>query len=205
MNDREAQKISSRWRQVIWGDNQSGGEYELEVDGQWYIVTIGTGDGNFAYKAEDVRGWLDEHEDDLFNLDDDTGGSYQSFCDNVSPVEDHEVAVRVYSVIGVVIDEGGTCYSQLYEDEVNCIDWFGKPVQFRDELGGELFNLADVALATDKRHCLARDNWYTPEEVEDVLREFDGDLDTSEDNLWAFYNDDRPEGAVWFPVEVVDA
>ena len=66
-----------------------GGElYVGDVD---YIVTTSTGDGTFAYRAEDVAAWLCSMPVEACEWD--CEQMYSSFCDRVSVVTDEAVAV----------------------------------------------------------------------------------------------------------------
>jgi len=57
---------------------------DVDVDGRNVIVTVGTGEGVFAYDEALVASWLDG-----------TPGDYSDFCNHLTPIDDANVARAV--------------------------------------------------------------------------------------------------------------
>jgi len=64
-----------------------------------YVVTTGTGDGNFAYLASDVIDALEDVE----------SPDYTDFCQNVEPLDGRRLALRIRDDFGFDIHRGGCC------------------------------------------------------------------------------------------------
>lgn len=81
-----------------------------EIEGNRYIVTTGTGEGCFAYDADDVERFLDRLEESGKAFD------YADFCSDVSPNADRDLA-EALATHDVRICRGGSCMSVLENDE----------------------------------------------------------------------------------------
>jgi hypothetical protein len=79
-----------------------------EIDGNRYIVTTGTGDGCFAYDADDVESFLDDLDGAEFD--------YNDFCQDVSPNADRDLA-EALATHDVRICRGGSCTFVLNDAE----------------------------------------------------------------------------------------
>lgn len=77
-------------------------------------------------------------------------------------------------------------------------------MRYRDELGGD--DLSDpIVVKIDKRGTLPRDNWYASHDDRvGHLVDYDPVTDEDEGNLWALYDDGRPEEECWFPVHTCE-
>ena len=84
--------------------------YELEHDGEQYIVTDGTGDGCFIYVAFDVKTWAENAEDG------DLAERYNDFCQSVDAVSEGAVVRAAWREHGLIACEQGTCTPLLPRD-----------------------------------------------------------------------------------------
>jgi hypothetical protein len=112
----------------------------LCVDGVWYVVTAGTGEGNFAYDAQAVEDLdLDAGittDDDEVREDIEAGVSpdearerhtrwdYSTWCSSssVDISDDVRVAVAYYIETGKHLHVGGSCARILSDRDVEIID-----------------------------------------------------------------------------------
>jgi hypothetical protein len=87
----------------------------LSCEGQNYIITTGTGDGDFAYYADAVESWLDADSTP------DTPHYSDDFCASLDPVDDDtELALIVFRALDVSIDCAGTCSPVVANLEAVC-------------------------------------------------------------------------------------
>lgn len=84
-----------------------------ELDGAWYVVTSGTGEGyDFAYDPPDVN---PEHFGD--------GWDYSAWCAETSPIEDRKVAAAYYLLNdGALLGTSGSCQPVLSDDDRELLD-----------------------------------------------------------------------------------
>lgn len=100
-----ATKIASRFAETFQGTTAAA----VLRSGVWYIVTDETGDGVFAYLADDVTAALDAVDEAVAaGLPEDVA-TYQIFCDNAEPVEDTGLAAGVYRMLNKRICHAGSC------------------------------------------------------------------------------------------------
>lgn len=92
----------------------------IELDGVWYVVTTGTGEGiDFAYEPDnidvDVVSALP-----VRNVDGDivSGWDYSDWCSGVSPIETLDVAVAYYMEQGRLLGRTGSCMPVLSKEQV---------------------------------------------------------------------------------------
>lgn len=79
------------------------------LDGTWYVVTSGTGEGcDFAYLADSIVVDTVAAED----------WDYSEWCIHISPVRDVRVAVAYYLLTGREIGENGSCRLLLTDDQI---------------------------------------------------------------------------------------
>lgn len=78
----------------------------FSLDGTDYIITRGTGEGDFAYDASDVDGWL-EH------LGRERASYSEDFCQALTPVADVELAWAVLQEEGFALCREGDCRAVL--------------------------------------------------------------------------------------------
>lgn len=92
----------------------------IELDGAWYVVTTGTGEGiDFAYDPEDID--IDVvSASPVRNADGDTvsGWDYSEWCSGVSPIETLDVAVAYYMEQGRLLGRTGSCMPVLSKEQV---------------------------------------------------------------------------------------
>lgn len=86
----------------------------LELDGSWYVVTSGTGEGyDFAYDPCVVG-----HPDNFGD-----GWDYSAWCAETSPVEDRSVAAAYYLLNdGALLGTSGSCQPVLSDDDRELLD-----------------------------------------------------------------------------------
>lgn len=100
-------------------DAQLGRDSDAEsvlVDGTWYVVTSGTGEGyDYAYEVDDI-------DLDLDDLRDNEEWDYSMWCNGVTPIEDRTVAVAYYISTGRHLGTVGGCGSQISEDDAELLD-----------------------------------------------------------------------------------
>jgi len=99
--------IAQQWHDRVWGDSPEGGAGTVEFDNTLYLVTTGTGDGNYAYDMDAVEVWLDDAEDKEFGGEDGTD-AYSDFCDSVDPETDDDLAWFIWKELDVSIDQPGS-------------------------------------------------------------------------------------------------
>ena len=78
-------------------------------DDEWYIVTAATGDGCFAYLADEAEAGLDAVDAAVeAGLPEDVA-PYQIYCDHATPSEDETLAAAVWLAAGKRICHAGSC------------------------------------------------------------------------------------------------
>lgn len=82
------------------------------LGGTWYVVTSGTGEGEFAYWPEDL-------DPDLLARGD---WDYDGFCGAVSPCATLAVAVAYYLQTGRDLCRSGSCVRVLSHDQRLVLD-----------------------------------------------------------------------------------
>ena len=94
--------------------NQGCSAEAYELDGAWYVVTSGTGEGyDFAYDVNDVV--IDEVSADDWD--------YSAWCSGVSPTEDKRVAAAYYLLRdGAMLGTAGSCTPVLSDEERAVLD-----------------------------------------------------------------------------------
>lgn len=120
--ERDADDIAACFRATMRSSART-----LLVDDEWYILTSGTGDGDFAYRVDDARDALAEvsaaaevdtdRKNAAYAADEDCDSDfspYTVFCGEATPVEDTAVAWAAYDE-GVTIDRDGSCMPVLDE------------------------------------------------------------------------------------------
>lgn len=76
---------------------------EIVIDEVLYIVTTGTGEGNFAYTVEEFESGVEAAEDVEKQ-------AYSEFCEHAEPVNNNsKVATIIYEKLGVRIYNPGIC------------------------------------------------------------------------------------------------
>lgn len=110
-----------------------------ELDGSWYVVTSGTGEGTFAYAVDDdddpldlEAGWVrceDGDRADRTRVDDDgeeveERWDYSTWCASsvVGPEDDLRVAVAYYLAEGDRLNRGGACDSILSDEQIAALN-----------------------------------------------------------------------------------
>lgn len=78
-----------------------------------YLLTEGTGEGVFLYRADEVAAWLESVEEPGFQ-------NYESFCAQVSPVEDEELALEILDSLNLRICRAGSCSQVISGDYDKC-------------------------------------------------------------------------------------
>ena len=58
--------------------------FDVDVDGRAVVVTVGTGEGVFAYDESEIAAWLDG-----------APGDYADFCNHLTPIDNAGVARAV--------------------------------------------------------------------------------------------------------------
>lgn len=90
------------------------------VDGVDLVITTGTGEGTFAYDANDI-GVESVRYDALSEADQDAYDYSADFCDHVSPVDDRDTAVALATLEDIWIDRAGACTAVLTAGEYKLI------------------------------------------------------------------------------------
>lgn len=110
----------------------------VEVDGDWYVVTDGTGEGKFAYPIDDEdgldleSGWVaceDDQRAERTRTNDDgeeieERWDYSIWCSssNVGPTDDLRVAIALYLADYGRISMGGTCRHVISDEQLKAIE-----------------------------------------------------------------------------------
>lgn len=82
-----------------------------------YVVTSGTGEGEFAYRVADVRRWLRSYKPVPREDREDSDEPYSKFCRAVDPVESRRIAFRAARELHRRICKNGTCDRILTDAE----------------------------------------------------------------------------------------
>lgn len=83
-----------------------------------YIVTSGTGEGEFAYRVADVRRWLRDYKPvPREDREDGSDEPYSKFCRAVDPVESRRIAFCAARELHRRICKNGTCTRILTDAE----------------------------------------------------------------------------------------
>lgn len=83
-----------------------------------YVITYGTGDGEFAYHARDVERFLRWYRPVAReDREDGSDEPYSMFCAAVSPVESRRIALRIARELGRRICAAGSCRAILDDAE----------------------------------------------------------------------------------------
>lgn len=111
-NAKETAKSAARTLDEAFGQGASA--EAMLLDGCWYVVTTGTGEGNFAYDPDEVAETVPKFvTDGKFD--------YSEWCNaSASPSEDERVAIAYYLATGRHLHEAGTC-TRILSDEVSRI------------------------------------------------------------------------------------
>lgn len=76
---------------------------EIVIDDATYIVTTGTGEGNFAYTIEEFESGVEAAEEVEKE-------AYSAFCEYAEPVSNNsKVATIIYEKLGIRIYNPGIC------------------------------------------------------------------------------------------------
>lgn len=105
---RSVSDIVDDWSTLIWGGNPKGTVDSMCVDGIYYMVTAGTGEGGFAYSVADVEEWLIGVDMEA------TRDWYTEFRASLNPVSDSDVAEKALSSLDIYICNDTTCRPILH-------------------------------------------------------------------------------------------
>ncbi len=99
-----------------WAVYNGIGLGEDVISGVRYIVTSGTGEGCFAYEADDVDAFVDR-----WSLSDVKPDYADDFCSELTPISDRAFAISMAALHETRVHVGGTCARVLSDAEYSLI------------------------------------------------------------------------------------